>query len=69
MIPIARPESSNNGTGGSSLASERGGDVDIGQDSSPIVRAITRFVAQRPGFCLGAALSLGIAFGWWVKRT
>ena len=38
------------------------------KEPSRSVRSIERFVAQRPGFCLGAALSVGIALGWWVKR-
>jgi len=36
---------------------------------SQSVQSIERFVAQRPAFCLGAALSVGIALGWWVKTT
>jgi hypothetical protein len=69
MIQIARPESSNDGTGRSSLGLENGEFVDMARmGPSPIVRAIERFVAQRPGFGLGAALSLGIALGWWAKR-
>jgi len=69
MIQIARPESSNDGPGRSSLGLENGEHVGMARKGpSPIVRAIERFVARRPGFCLGAALSAGIALGWWVKR-
>jgi len=69
MIQIARPESAHDGSGRSSLGLENGGWADMArQGPSQIVRVIERFVAQRPGFGLGAALALGIALGWWVKR-
>jgi ElaB/YqjD/DUF883 family membrane-anchored ribosome-binding protein len=69
MIQIARPESLNDGAGRSSLGLENGESADMARKgASQIVRAIERFVAQRPGFCIGAALSVGIALGWWVKR-
>jgi hypothetical protein len=69
MIQIARRESSNGGAGRSSLGLENGERVDMArQGALQIARTIERFIAHRPGFCLGAALSVGIAFGWWVKR-
>ena len=69
MIQMAPPESSNNGTGQSLPGLDHGEFVDVAQERpSRVVRAIERFVAQRPGFCLGAALAVGIALGWWVKR-
>lgn len=69
MIQIARYESSNGGTGRSALGLDSGERVAMARkEPSRIVRAIERFVAQRPGFCLGTALSVGIALGWWVKR-
>ena len=69
MIQITQPESSNNGAGQSSPGLDQGEFAAIARKRpSRIVRAIDRFVAQRPGFCLGAALSVGIALGWWVKR-
>jgi len=69
MIQIARHESSSDGTGRSSLGPGNDECVDMARKRpSRIVRAIERFVAHRPGLCLGAALSVGIALGWWVKR-
>ncbi len=69
MIQISRPESSNDGTGRSSLGLKHGECADMGrQGPAQIVRYLERFVAQRPGFCLGAALAVGIALGWRVKR-
>ena len=70
MIRIARHESSKNGPGPSSLGLNSGEWVDMARKGlSQSVQSIERFVAQRPGFCLGAALSVGIALGWWVKRS
>ena len=69
MIQITHLESSNNGTGRAALGLDRGELLGMARkEPSRIVRAVKRFVAQRPGFCLGAALSVGIALGWWVKR-
>jgi ElaB/YqjD/DUF883 family membrane-anchored ribosome-binding protein len=31
-------------------------------------RAVEAFVAAHPAACLAAAVSMGILFGWWVKR-
>jgi ElaB/YqjD/DUF883 family membrane-anchored ribosome-binding protein len=70
MIRIARHESSKNGCGRSSIGSNRAECVDNAQEKpSQSVQFIERFVAQRPGFCLGVALSVGIALGWCVKRS
>ena len=69
MIRIARHESSKNGHRPSSLglnSGEWGNAARKGLSQS--VQSIERFVARRPGFCLGTALSFGIALGWWVKR-
>lgn len=69
MIDIARHELSKDGPGRSSLGLDRGGAVDMARKGrSRIVQFIERFVARRPGVCLGAALSVGIVLGWWVKR-
>jgi hypothetical protein len=69
MISVACPESSKDDLGQSSNGLDRGEGVDVARKRpSRIVRSIVRFAAQRPGFCLGAALSAGIALGWWVKR-
>ena len=69
MIQIPRPELSNNGPGRSWFGLENGEAVDLArQKTSQIVREIEQFVARRPAICLGAALSVGIALGWWVKR-
>jgi ElaB/YqjD/DUF883 family membrane-anchored ribosome-binding protein len=69
MIQITRQESLHDGTSQPSPGRDHGEFVDPAQKRpSRIVRAIERFVAQRPGFCLGTALSVGIALGWWVKR-
>ena len=69
MIQIQRYESSNNGAGRSSLGLDGGKRVAMARkEPSRIARAVDRFVAQRPGFCLATALSVGIALGWWVKR-
>ncbi len=70
MIRIARHESSKNGPSRFSLGLNRGKWVDMARTGlSQSVQSIERFVAQRPGLCLGAALSVGIALGWWVKRS
>ena len=69
MIQIARHESSKNGSGRSSLGLNGGEWVDMAQKGlSHSVQSIEQFVARQPGFCLGAALSVGIALGWCVKR-
>ena len=69
MIQIARPKSSNGDTGGSAAGLERSAHVDLAHRGPfPLVRRLERLVAQRPGLWLGAAVSLGIALGWWVKR-
>ena len=70
MIRIARHESSKNGSGRSTLGPNSAECVDKPQKQpSQSVQFIKRFVAQRPGISLGAALSVGIALGWWVKRS
>jgi hypothetical protein len=70
MIRIARPEPSKDDPGRSSLGFDSGEWVDMARKGlSQSARSIERFVAQRPCFCLGAALSVGIALGWWVKRV
>ena len=69
MIRIARVEAATNGSGRSLRGvnnNEWAGVARKGLSQSAL--SIERFVAQRPGFCLAAALSLGIAIGWWVKR-
>ena len=69
MIRIARSDLSNDGTGRSALGLENGEFVAMARKGpSRIVRAVERFVAQRPGFCLAVALTVGVALGWWVKR-
>jgi hypothetical protein len=69
MIPIAGPESSNDGSDQCSLGLESDARVGmVPEKPSPIVRALERFVVHRPRLCLGAAFSLGIALGWWEKR-
>jgi hypothetical protein len=70
MIRIAHHESSKNGSGRSSIGATGAECIDKGREGpSQSVRFIERFVADRPGFCLGVALSVGIALGWWVKRS
>jgi hypothetical protein len=70
MIRNAHHESAKNGSGRSSIGSNSAEYVDKAQKGpSQNVRFIERFVAKRPGFCLGVALSVGIALGWWVKRS
>jgi hypothetical protein len=69
MIRSARPEPSNDEPARSSLGLNRDERVGTAQNGlSQSVRWIERFVAQRPGICLGVALSAGIALGWWIKR-
>ena len=69
MIRIARHESSKNGSGRFPLELNSGEWVDMARKGlSQSVQSIERFVAQQPAFCLGAALSVGVALGWWVKR-
>jgi ElaB/YqjD/DUF883 family membrane-anchored ribosome-binding protein len=70
MIRIARHESSKNGSGRSPIGPGSGVCVDASQkEPSQSVHFIERFVTKRPGFCLGVALSVGIALGWCVKRS
>jgi hypothetical protein len=70
MIQIARHEPSKNGSGLSSPGLGSGKCIDKAQkEPSQSVQFIERFVVQRSGFCLGAALSIGIALGWWLKRS
>ena len=70
MIRIALHESSKNDAGRHSLGLNNGEWVGMGRTGqSQSVQSIERFVGQRPGLCLGAALSVGIALGWWVKRS
>ena len=69
MIRIASHEPSKNEPSQSSLELNSGEWVDMARKGlSQSVQSIERFVAQQPGFCLGAALSVGVALGWWVKR-
>jgi len=69
MIRMARLDSPKNGPSRSSLGLSSGEWVDmVRKGLSQSVQSIERFVAQRPGFCLGAAISVGMALGWWVKR-
>ena len=69
MIRIARLDSSTIGPVRSSNGLNIGEWADVARKGlSQSAQSIERFVAQRPGFCLGAALSVGIAIGWWVKR-
>ena len=69
MIQIPRPELLNNGPGRIRFGLENGDSVGMARKGpAQIVREIERFVARWPGFCLGAALSVGLALGWWVKR-
>jgi hypothetical protein len=69
MIHIACPESSKGVPSRSSFGLISGGWGDAARSGlSRSVQSIERFVAQRPGVCLGAALSVGIALGWWLKR-
>jgi hypothetical protein len=69
MIRITRRESATNGLGRSSIGLNRGHWTDVPRKGlSQSARSIERFVAGRPRFCLAAALSAGIALGWWVKR-
>lgn len=70
MIQNAHPESANDDPGRPSLRLER--EACLGRarpGAAQMLRAFEHLVAQQPGICLGAALSLGIALGWWVKRS
>jgi hypothetical protein len=70
MIRIARHESSKNGSSRSPLGPNSAECVGNAQEEpSQRVQFMGRFVAKRPGVCLGVALSVGIALGWWVKRS
>lgn len=70
MIRIVHDESSKNGSGRSTSGPASAERVDKSQnDPSQSVQFIERIVAERPGSCLGVALSIGIALGWWVKRS
>jgi hypothetical protein len=70
MIRIARPESSKDAPGRSSLGLNSDDWVDMARNGlSQSVQSVERFVARRPGLCLGAALFIGVALGWWVKRS
>jgi ElaB/YqjD/DUF883 family membrane-anchored ribosome-binding protein len=63
------PKRSKDDIGRSSIGLNGNEWVDMARKGlSRSVRRIERFVAQRPAFCLGAALAVGIALGWWVKR-
>ena len=69
MIQITRPESANDGIGRSLPELDHGESAGRPwKGPAHMVEMIERFVADRPGLCLGTALSLGIALGWWVKR-
>ena len=69
MIRIARLESATNGPGRSKIGLNKGEWADVARKQfAQSVQSIERLVAQLPGFCMGAALSVGIALGWWVKR-
>ena len=69
MIRIASHEPSKSEPSQSSLELNSGEWVDMARNGlSQSVQSIEQFVARRPGFCLGAVLSAGIALGWWVKR-
>jgi hypothetical protein len=66
MIQMTHSDSANDRSGRSSLGLESGELAEKGP--SAMVRAFERLVASQPGLCLGAALSVGILFGWWMKR-
>jgi hypothetical protein len=69
MIRTARLESTTNGLGRSSVELNSGQLDDVArQELSQSARSIERFIAERPCFCLGAALFTGLTLGWWVKR-
>ena len=70
MIRIARLETATNVPGRSSIGLNKGEWANVARKQlSKSVQSIERLVAQLPGFCMGAALSVGIALGWWVKRS
>ncbi len=69
MIQTTRFDSANDRSGRSSLGLEHGESGELAEKGpSAMVRAFERLVASQPGLCLGAALSVGILFGWWMKR-
>ena len=69
MISIVGTAPSKDDVGESSLKLNRGKWGDAGRKVlSKSARAIERLAVQEPGYCLAAAIFLGIAFGWWVKR-
>ena len=69
MISIACPASSKDDVGETSLTLNQSVWGDAGRKVlSKSARAIERFAVQEPGYCLGAALAIGITLGWWVKR-
>ena len=69
MISIACPASSKDGISESLPELNHGVWGDAGRKVvSKSALAIERFAVQEPGYCLGAALSIGIALGWLVKR-
>ncbi len=69
MIRSARPEPSNDEPARSSRGLNRDERVGAAQNGlSRSVQWTERLVARRPGISLGAALSAGIALGWWIKR-
>lgn len=69
MISIECPAPSKDDVGESSLKLNRGMWGGTGRKVlSKSARAIEEFAVQKPGYFLAAALSLGIAIGWGVKR-
>jgi hypothetical protein len=40
----------------------------VATQARQVRRVGERFIAAHPVICLGAALALGTAVGWWVKR-
>jgi hypothetical protein len=69
MIRISRIEPLIKGPDRSSIGQSRGQWTDVVRKGlSQSVQSIERLVIRWPSFCLGAALSAGIALGWWVKR-
>jgi hypothetical protein len=70
MIQVARSQAADNGADRSTLEPESAPSIDISRGEQPqLVQVLERFVARRPRLCLAAAMSLGIALGWWVKRS
>jgi hypothetical protein len=69
MISSACPTPSQDDVGETSLQLSRGTWGNAGREILfQSAQAIERWACQEPGYCLGAALSIGIALGWWVKR-